>query len=106
MGSHKHYCLLLDKKGNEVKERSNTDGSSGHSEQRVLRNQPITSTSGGTLIVVRTAMCKTHKQWWIEERDSKPCNECMRHIKRAKIKNIIYTSSEGNGSWIHERLHY
>jgi len=108
MGPRRHYSLLLDKRGRRIKERSNTDGDPqlgiGHAEERVLRNQPRNVTAGGTLIIARTAICTTHQNSWVEERNSKPCDCCMRRCVAAMLKYIIYTTNS-NGCWEYMRLY-
>lgn len=69
------------------------DGFSFHAEEVVLNkisNYPrfnIRKLSKYTMVVIRT-----HKNRLVE---SKPCSECLRKIRNAGIKKIVYSTKEG-----------
>lgn len=96
MGYRRHYAILLDRKGNIIKERSNNDGDTRHAEMRVLRNTDRKECLGGTIIIVRQV--KNSKQE-ICGSMSKPCSKCMNVIKPLKLNKIIYSTGDENEPW-------
>ena len=96
MGYRRHYALLMNKKGQIIKERSNNDGDNGHAEMRTLRNIDRKDTFGGTIIIVRQVLntnggCKGSM--------SKPCKMCMQKIILSGVKNIIYSTGDNIKPW-------
>ena len=96
MGYRRHYAILLDRKGNVIKERSNNDGDTRHAEMRVLRNSNRKDYIGGTIVIVRQVL-KNNSE--VCGSMSKPCNKCMNVIKPIKLNKIVYSTGDENEPW-------
>ena len=96
MGYRRHYAILLDKKGNIIKERSNNDGDCGHAEIRTLKNVDKKQYINGTMIIVRHVLNERMENIGSM---SKPCKMCMRHIRYSGIKQIVYSTGDINNPW-------
>tara|TARA_Y100001970_G_C14131551_1_gene801982 strand:- start:225 stop:533 length:309 start_codon:yes stop_codon:yes gene_type:complete len=99
MGYRRHYAILLDSKGNVIKERSNNDGDCGHAEKRVTKNVNMKDYVNGTMVIVRHVFNSNNQNVGSM---SKPCKMCMKHLTHTKIKQVIY--STGNEKKPFDRL--
>jgi tRNA(Arg) A34 adenosine deaminase TadA len=93
MGYRRHYAILLDSKGNVIKERSNNDGDCNHAEMRALKNVDKKDYINGTMIIVRQVFNENKENVGSM---SKPCKLCMNHLLHTKIKQVIYSTGDVN----------
>lgn len=68
-----------------------------HAEMAALRKGLLNSARGTTMYVARLSSAG-------ETRMARPCSKCMKTLYQAGVREVVYTTDEGDGKFLVERV--